>query len=122
MIKLLEHTRRNDITFHRNGMIRISSKLAKMLGLHPGDSINIMVDSNEYLLFAIHNDYTYGRNIARCFPSKTGGMNYCAQSVSLSRSFLEAIGCQKQKQSFMVGQPVILDQVTYVPIITLNPL
>ena len=43
MIKLLEHTRKPDITFNRNGIIQITSRLARALSLCPGDAINISI-------------------------------------------------------------------------------
>lgn len=49
MIKLLEHTRRPDISFYRNGTIRIAARVSRMLSLSPGDVINIAVTEGEYL-------------------------------------------------------------------------
>ena len=41
MIKLLERTRRPDITFSRNGRISITARVVRLLSLQPGDSINV---------------------------------------------------------------------------------
>ena len=41
MIKLLQRTRRPDITFCRNGRISITARVVRLLSLQPGDSINI---------------------------------------------------------------------------------
>ncbi len=122
MIKLLEHTRRPDITFHRNGIIRITARVARILSLRPGDSINVAVSDGEYLLHAVHRDNPIGRYETQCYRSKRGGENYCANSVRLCRSMLSIAGCSGKRVSFMVGERCECEGVVCVPIITLKPL
>lgn len=120
MIKLLEHTRRPDITFCRNGIIRIAARVARILALRPGDVINIAVVNGEYLLHATPN--SFGRHEAQCYPSKKGGRNYCANSVRLCRALFDAVGVNADRVSYMVGESVERNGIIYVPIITLKPL
>lgn len=122
MIKLLEHTRRPDISFSRDGTIRITSRVVRVLSLRPGDSINIAVSEGEYLLHAIRHTDGIGRHIARCFLSKRGGNTLCAQSVALCRALLDAVGISGNHASFMAGQAIERAGVKYIPIITLHPL
>lgn len=122
MKKLLEHTRRPDISFVRNGAIRISSRVVRALSLRPGDSINIAVSDGEYLLYAVTHSGDFGRHVAQCFRSKYGSNNLCAQSVALCRGLLDSAGISAYRASFMVGQPIERAGVKYVPIITLHPL
>lgn len=122
MYKLLEHTRRPDISFCRDGTIRITSRVVRALSLRPGDSINIAVSEGEYLLHAVHHSAGIGRHIAQCFLSKRGGNNLCAQSVTLCRSLLDSAGIPDNRASFMVGQTIEREGVKYVPIITLHPI
>lgn len=122
MIKLLEHTRRPDISFHRNGIIRITARLARALSLRPGDAINIAVNDGEYLLHATRLPSAIGRHLAQCHPTKKGSANYCAHSVRLCRALLDELGIDAAGASFMVGEPCSRGGVTYVPIITLHPL
>lgn len=122
MYKLLEQTRRPDITFQLNGIIRITARVARILSLRPGDAINIIVTDGEYLLYAVHHDNLIGRYEAQCYRSKRGGENYCANSVSLCRSMLSIVGSRNNRVSFMVGESTERSGVVYVPIITFKPL
>lgn len=123
MINLLEHTRRPDITFCRNGRILITARVARILSLRPGDTINIARDNNgEFLLFATHYENAIGHHVAQCYPTKKGSRNFCANSVSLCRSIFQASNVSGQRAAFMAGEPVVRNYSTYVPIITRRPL
>lgn len=122
MIKLLEHTRRPDISFNRDGTIRITARVARTLCLCPGDSINIAVSGGEYLLHAIHHSTDFGRHVAQCFPSKRGSNNLCARSVALCRSLFDMAGITTNRASFIVGEKIERAGTIYVPIITRYPL
>lgn len=116
MIKLLEHTRRPDISFNRNGTIRITARLARALSLRPGDALNIAILNDEYLLYANRN--CIGRHEAQCYPSKKGGANYCANSVRLCRSLFLALNIPTEKAAFTVGEAFEQHNTLYIPIIT----
>ncbi len=125
MIKLLEHIRRSDITFCRNGRIYITARVARLLSLRPGDALNIAVSNGEYLLHAIHLHNAIGRHEAQCFPTKKGkrrSNNLRANSVRLCRALLNSVGVTADRASYMIGEAFEQDSVTYVPIITLHPL
>ena len=122
MIKLLERTRRPDITVCRNGRISITARVARLLSLQPGDSINIAFHLDEcYLLAARHAD-AIGRHIAQCHPTKKGSHNYCANSVLLARLLLDYCGIHAQRASFMVGKEETRNGEVYLPIIYKMPL
>lgn len=134
MKKLLEHTRRPDISFNRNGTIRITARVARILSLCPGDTINIAVSNGgnpdqpahgatrtspaEYLLYATHHVNNTGRHEAQCYPTKTGSKNFCANSVRLCRSLLDSVGVKADKASFMIGEAFERGDTTYLAIIT----
>lgn len=122
MTNLLERTRRPDITFYRNGRIRIAARVARILSIHPGDSINIACRDGEYLLFANRHETSPGRFEAQCHPTNKGCLNFCASSVRLCRALLSALHLQVPKVAFMTGQPVELDGSLYLPIITRHPI
>lgn len=123
MIKLLEHTRRPDISFSRKrGLIRITAKVARILALRPGDSINIAVSNGEYLLHAVHRVNNIGRHEAQCYPTKKGSDNYCTYSVRLCRALLDSVGVKVDKVAYMVGEAFVRGETTYIPIITQLPL
>lgn len=122
MYKLLEHTRRPDITFNRNGSISITARLARMLSLRTGDSINIVNHNGEFLLFSIHHDRQIGRFVAQCYPTKKRSFNFRASSVQLCRAILSAANISDNRASFMAGEPLVRNEIVYVPIITRLPL
>ena len=123
MVKLLQHTRFPDVSFSRNGKIRITARVARALGISPGDALNIAVDGGEFLLYAIHiHDAGGFKYEAQCRPTNKGGRNYLAHSVRLCRTLLDLAGVNDLKASFMVGPPFERDGLTYVPIITRRPL
>lgn len=123
MVRLLQNSRRPDISFNRsNGLIRINARLAKTLHLQPGDTINIMQDNGEFLLYAIHLDNPIGQHEPHCYPTKKGSHNYCAKSVRLCRAMMTATGTSTVKVSYIVGSPILRGGTTYVPIITKLPL
>lgn len=118
MINLLSHTRRPDISFSRNGTIRITARLARILSLHPGDAVNIAVSGGEYLLHATRVTDNIGRHEAQCYPTKKGSANYCANSVRLCRALLDVVGAKADKVDYMAGEAFERGGTTYVPIIT----
>lgn len=120
MIKLLENNRLHDITFHRSGKICIGARIARLLDLNKGDCINIMCHNGEYLLYNIKNPP--GRQKARCYPSKANGRNLYANSVSLTRSLLDACNIMLPRASFMAGELIVLNNKNFIPIITAIPL
>lgn len=122
MIKLLPHLRRPDISFQRNGIIRIAANAANILNLHPGDSINIAVTNDEYLLYAIHPANNIGRRHARCYPTKKGSNNYIAHSAKLCQTIFAATTATTDKVAYMTGEAFVQNSTTYLPIIIQHPL
>lgn len=120
MNKLLTHTRRPDITFRRNGLIRITARIARLLQLQPGDSINIAIHNGEYLLYALH--HPIGRHDAACHPTQQGAHTYCAYSVRLCRTLLGTLHIRADSASFHAGKEIVIDNTTYIPLITRKPL
>ncbi len=122
MIKLLERTRRPDITFCRNGRISITARVVRLLSLKPGDSINIAFHLGECYLMALRNENALGRHVAQCYPTKKGSRNYCANSVTLCRLMLDNCQIHAQRASFMVGKEEQWGSEVYLPIIYKMPL
>lgn len=120
MTPILETTRRPDITLNQNGKIFITARVARMLSLSPGDSINIVCYDKEFLLFAKKN--RIGRHKAQCYPTKKGSYNFCANSVRLVRKFFSICGIKDQRASFMVGVALNINDIVYCPIIAQYPL
>lgn len=122
MIKLLQRTRRPDITFSRDGRISVTARVARLLSLRPGDSINVAFHLGECYLMASRNGNAVGRHVARCYPTKKGSRNCRANSVTLCRLMLDACGIRGQRASFMAGEAETPDGEVYLPIIYKSPL
>ena len=122
MIKLLQHTRRPDITFCRNGRILITARVAHILSLSPGDSINVAFIDLEYLLYAVRHENNIGRHVAQCYPTKKHSRNYCANSVELCRYMLSIANVSTDRVSLMAGEPITRNDTVYIPIIYQCPL
>ena len=120
MTNLIARTRRPDITFCRSGRINIAARVARVLCLKKGDTINIANFNGEFLLFAIQ--HPPGRHYAQCFPSKNGSLNFCANSVTLARAILNEARVSASSASFFVGHPIDIEGTLYLPIITKNPI
>lgn len=122
MIKLLERTRRPDITFCRNGRISITARVVRILSLRPGDSINVAFHLGECYLLAFRHGNAIGRHVAQCYPTKKGSRNYCANSVTLCRLMLDKCKAQGERASFMVGKEEMRNGEVFLPIIYKMPL
>lgn len=118
MISLLGRSRRHDIIVRRTGMIDITARVARILQLAPGDSIDILVDNNEYYLTVVH--HASGgcgcfRAVAR--PTKKG-KHFRVHSTVISRALLAAVE-NPIVARLAVGQPIRdQQQRVLIPIIT----
>lgn len=122
MEKLLTQTRRHDISFDRNGLIRLSAHVVRTLDINQGDSINIELSNGEYLLCAIRHDQTVGRYQACCHSTKKKSNNMYASSVRLCRALLDRLSISESRASFAVGLPLITAEGVKLPIITRQPI
>lgn len=122
MSNLLQHTRRPDISFSRNGAIRIRARVARMLDLRPGDSVNIDHVGPEYYLHKAETADSFGGYHARCHPTKQGSRNFIAYSFQLVAALFDSVGLDADEASFFVGRPCECAGIVCVPIITRRPL
>ena len=108
MKRLLENTRRHDITFNVDGRIEISAHVTRLLDIRPGDVINIAVDDSrrEVYLYVKHRQLA-GRHKAQCY--RTGKGRTCnslrANSVELCRQVLDMRGFSATQARLPVGEP-----------------
>lgn len=98
MESIIGSPRRADITFHHNGCIDITSRVAKSLGIKPGDSIGIMRDGYEYYLKCHHHvESASGFWVAVCRPASRKGSGYMrAYCKQLTAPVLEACAAHKK--------------------------
>lgn len=117
MEKILANTRRPDITFYADGHIHITVRIARILQLSSESCINIAIDNGEYLLFAEQYKNMIGKHSARCYSINKGGQYFRANSVRLCRAIMNVCGTTDCAPLFC-GEPVIIRNKTYIPIIT----
>jgi hypothetical protein len=122
MNSILQHLRRPDISFRRDGLIQISTRLTQLLSLQKGCGINITMHNGEYYIFALYRTPMEPRShVATCFPSKRGGNHFRVHSSKLCAAMLNAVNAPS-RASFFVGGAEQINGKTFVPIITRNPL
>lgn len=119
MVTTLDNTRRPDITFHSDGRIDITARVAKALSLHPGDVIDIAHDAGEYYLYVKHRN-TIGRHEAQCRATYRGKTcnNLRAHSKRLCLAVLKVngnytiarlpVGEPQQHSSLGIVLPIII--------------
>lgn len=106
MTSILDNTRRPDITFHSNGRIDITARVATALALQPGDTIDIARDTGEYYLYVKHRN-AVGRHEAQCAPTYKGRTcnNLRAHSKRLCQAVLKVNGNYLEAR-LPVGEPI----------------
>ncbi len=129
MTSLLPNSRRPDVTFHANGRIDITARIAKMLHLQDGDVLDVATSGEEYLLYVrLRSDERNGRHEATAYPTKRGknkSNNFRAYSSHLCKAISKAVfGVYGHHSARLIaGSPVLYGpNGTAIPLITRNPL
>ncbi len=133
MTSLLPKSRRPDVTFHTDGRIDITARIARFLQLQRGDVIDIACHYGEYLLYVrLKNSQRVGRHEATVFPSNGGlrrSNNYRAHSKTLCEAIFKECSVPagfvtgNKPLRLPAGSPVIFGpNGTAIPLITKNPL
>lgn len=122
MYSLIGNNRKPDITFHSNGRIDISARVARLLSIQRGNALDIISDGEEYYLY-VRSHSEAGHYEATVFPSQHGSRHYLAWSRKLARAVIDACGLHVKKVRLTVGQPVPVGHINKaLPIITRNPI
>lgn len=104
--------RHSDVTFYRNGRIDISSRVSRILGLQPGDVIDIAVSRGEFYLYVrAKGKELRGRYEAQCFQSNKGEHrnNFRAYSKKITNLVLNVSGSDKAR--IVAGQVLDFENV-----------
>lgn len=120
MQSILGNTRKTDITFHADGRIDISARVAKMLSLQRGDVIDVLLDGGELYLYIKLHAPTVGRHEAACFPTHSRGRHFRAWSQRLCGYMIAAGGSSLDRVELGVGELVLLNVGAALPIIYKN--
>lgn len=122
MKSLLGSSRKPDVTFHHDGRIDITARVAHKLGILPGDVIDVSFDGIEYFLYIRHRGTSLtGKHEAQCFPTKRHSHNFRAHSVRLCRDILR-ISRSSCVARLSVGESERHDGKTYLTLIICNQL
>ncbi len=117
MQSILGNSRKADITFYSSGRIDITSHVAKLLHLQPGDVLDIMSDTGELYLYVRFRS-ACGRHKACVFPSNRHGKHFRASSKALCSAVFAASEAT-DKARLCVGDPVESSfHGTMLPLIT----
>lgn len=94
MHSILQFTRRPDVTFYANGRIDITSRVAKAIGLHDGDVIDILEEIHgEYFIYIRHHaDRVCGNHEATVHATKAGSRNFRCYSSRMCHYILSMHG------------------------------
>lgn len=119
MVTVLGNSRRPDVTFRSNGLIEITARVVRILGITQGAVIDIVADDDGYLyLYVMHHaDRVIGRHQAQCYRSNRGGNNMRCHSVKLCRAVLDKCGTGTVAR-LPLGEPQDLQGYMAMPIIT----
>lgn len=119
MNSILPNSRRPDLTINSSGRIDITSRVARMVGLHPGDVIDIASSGPEYYLYVRHPAADIvGRHEGQCFPTSRGGHgSYRTWSVRLAKALRAACGSESTVLRFPCGPAETINDKIYIPII-----
>lgn len=119
MTSLLPNSRRPDLTINLSGRIDITCRIVRMLGLHPGDVIDVCMIGPEYYLYVRHHvQNLVGRHEGQCFPTSRGGHgSYRTWSVRLARAIRAAVGNANAALRLPCGDAQLIGDRLYVPII-----
>lgn len=122
MESLLSHSRKPDITFHRNGRIDISARIAHKLSLAKGDVIDVTVAENELMLFVKYKGTErIGRHEATVYPTSAGRGTFRTWSKAFVNSMMRiAQVSQADSLKLPCGKEVVRGEHIYIPIIFRN--
>lgn len=90
MQSIIGPVRRPGITFHADGRIEITARVASILALAKGDSINVGTIADEYLLYVRHRaaPATPAAYEATVYPTRPRVRNFRAWSARLCRAVI----------------------------------
>lgn len=120
--KVLQHTRRPDLSFLESGRVDITSRVVRLLDIHPGDVLSIVIVKGEWYLYVANRaESLVGRHEAQCFPTKKGSRNFRLWSRSLASAVLTECG-GVSRADLPAGEVSDVLGFPTVPIITQNNL
>ncbi len=121
MTSIHANTRRHDVTFHANGRIDITARVAKVLHLQRGDVINVRTDDNGEPVLYVHlrAHERIGRNDGAVFPTyqgKRSANNFRTYSRRICQYILQIAGTTNIAR-LTLGLPITKGDTTIIPII-----
>lgn len=94
--RILENSRKPDLTFHRDGRIDITARISNMLDLKSGDVIDILFDGEDWFMYVKYRaGEVVGRHEAQCHPTNRGKKrcrNFRTNSKRICNAVLEMSG------------------------------
>ena len=120
---LLKKSRKADISFHKNGKIDITARVARLLSIQNGDVIDVGVEKSECFLYVRHRGQNcMGRHEAQCSPTKRNSYNFRAYSVKLCRAMMNFTECSDKTLHLACGEKIEKGNQNYLTLIVRNKL
>lgn len=115
---VLGNTRKPDLVFYKSGRIDIMARVSRMIGLEPGDVIDLAPMGSETYLYVMHKaEHIVGRHEGSCYATKAGSHNMRSHSKRLTNYVLERHP-GKEMVRLPVGAPIQHQQLgTALPVI-----
>lgn len=119
--QIYRRRRRPNLRVHRDGRILLGTRVVRLLGLQPGDSLGIVRCDGEVLLH-VTEAQSGDRRCGSCYVSNRRACTMVANSVELARLVLGlSVPDSAEAAGFYVGQVILNGGRQYLPIITRNP-
>lgn len=104
-----------DIKFYPSGLITLSARVVKLLGIKEGDVINVMTEDKEHYLYVQYRS-PLGKFSGKCLKHKRGSHYMRVYYKDLARAM---IGLNKGEEAyFRIGEPISSNGQLLLPIIT----
>lgn len=114
---LHRNSRRPDVSFYRDGRIDITARVARLLGIRPGDVIDIAHEGGEFYMFVSHKaDDAQGRHEGQCYPTKHRSHNFRTHSKRLCQAIM-ALSNATNVARLPIGDTALLFDKTVTAVI-----
>lgn len=106
-------SRKPDVSFYKNGRIDITARVARIIGIAPGDVLDVAFDGGEYYMFVREKaNACIGRHEAQCWPTKKGFHNYRAHSKRLCTAIMKLSNAQYVARLPTGDRALLFDKTT----------
>lgn len=112
------NSRRPDVTFHANGRIDITARVARVIGIADGDVIDVAFEGGEFYMFVkLKAEECTGRHEAQCWATKRGSHNFRAHSKRLCQNIMRLSGATDVARLPVGDRALLFNKTTWAVIL-----